>query len=54
MIGGGDSAVEAAIGLAYQIGNEVTLSYRQGRFSRIKERNVKRIDDCIRSGNDGH
>jgi thioredoxin reductase (NADPH) len=50
VVGGGDSAVEAAMGLAHQIGNEVTLSYRQERFSRIKERNVKRLDDCIRSG----
>lgn len=50
VIGGGDSAVEAAMGLAMQVGNEVTLSYRQERFSRLKERNVKRLDDCIRSG----
>jgi len=49
VVGGGDSAVEAAMGLAHQVGNEVTLSYRQERFSRIKERNVKRLDDCIRS-----
>ena len=50
VIGGGDSAVEAAMGLSLQVGNEVTLSYRQERFSRIKERNVKRLDDCIRAG----
>jgi thioredoxin reductase (NADPH) len=50
VVGGGDSAVEAAMGLANQSGNQVTLSYRQERFSRIKERNVKRLDDCIRSG----
>src|SRR5712671_4642906 len=50
VVGGGDSAIEAAMGLAHQVGNEVTLSYRQERFSRIKERNVKRLDDCIRSG----
>ena len=50
MIGGGDSAVEAAMGLANQKGNQVTLSYRSERFSRIKERNAKRIEDCIRSG----
>jgi len=50
VIGGGDSAVEAAMGLAHQVGNEVTLSYRQERFARIKERNAKRLDDCIRSG----
>jgi thioredoxin reductase (NADPH) len=50
VIGGGDSAVEAAMGLANQAGNQVTLSYRSERFSRIKERNAKRIEDCMRSG----
>jgi thioredoxin reductase len=50
VIGGGDSAVEAAMGLASQTGNQVTLSYRSERFSRIKERNQKRIDDFARSG----
>jgi thioredoxin reductase len=50
VIGGGDSAVEAAMGLANQSGNQVTLSYRSERFSRIKERNAKRIEDCMRSG----
>src|SRR5271157_1818716 len=50
IVGGGDSAIEAAMGLANQSGNKVTLSYRQERFSRIKERNAKRIEDCIRSG----
>jgi len=50
IIGGGDSAVEAAMGLANQVGNQVTLSYRSERFSRIKERNEKRIQDCIKNG----
>lgn len=50
VVGGGDSAVEAAMGLAHQSGNQVTLSYRQERFARIKERNAKRIEDCMRSG----
>ena len=50
VVGGGDSAVEAAMGLAHQRGNKVTLSYRQERFSRIKERNAQRIEDCRRSG----
>ena len=49
VIGGGDSAVEAAMGLASQTGNKVTLSYRSERFSRIKERNAKRIEEFIRS-----
>jgi thioredoxin reductase/Pyruvate/2-oxoacid:ferredoxin oxidoreductase delta subunit len=50
VVGGGDSAVEAAMGLANQSGNKVTLCYRAAQFSRIKERNVKRIEDCTRSG----
>ncbi len=50
VVGGGDSAVEAAMGLAHQIGNKVTLSYRQDRFSRIKARNTQRIEECARSG----
>jgi thioredoxin reductase/Pyruvate/2-oxoacid:ferredoxin oxidoreductase delta subunit len=50
VVGGGDSAVEAAMGLAQQKGNVVTLSYRQERFGRIKERNAKRIEECIRNG----
>ena len=50
IVGGGDSAVEAAMGLAHQIGNKVTLSYRQPVFSRIKERNTTRIADAIKSG----
>jgi thioredoxin reductase (NADPH) len=50
VIGGGDSAVEAAMGLAHQVGNTVTLSYRQAAFGRIKERNAKRIEDCMRKG----
>jgi thioredoxin reductase (NADPH) len=50
VVGGGDSAVEAAMGLAHQVGNKVTLSYRQPQFSRIKERNSTRIADCMKSG----
>jgi thioredoxin reductase (NADPH) len=48
VVGGGDSAVEAAMGLAYQVGNTVTLSYRQPEFSRIKERNSQRLQEAIR------
>lgn len=50
IVGGGDSAVEAAMGLAHQVGNSVTLSYRQGAFSRIKDRNAQRIEEHIRKG----
>ncbi len=50
VVGGGDSAVEAAMGLAHQPGNTVTLSYRKESFSRIKERNAQRIEESIRGG----
>jgi putative YpdA family bacillithiol system oxidoreductase len=50
VVGGGDSAVEAAMGLAHQIGNKVTLSYRQPQFSRIKERNSQRVAEAMKSG----
>jgi len=45
VVGGGDSAIEAALGLAHQRGNKVTLSYRRNEFSRIKDRNAKRIQE---------
>lgn len=48
VVGGGDSAIEAAIGLAYQKGNGVILSYRKGAFTRIKERNLQRLEECTR------
>jgi thioredoxin reductase len=50
VVGGGDSAVEAAMGLGQQSGNKVTLSYRKESFSRIKERNALRIEECRRAG----
>jgi thioredoxin reductase/Pyruvate/2-oxoacid:ferredoxin oxidoreductase delta subunit len=50
VVGGGDSAVEAAMGLAHQVGNKVAVSYRQPQFSRIKERNSQRIAECMKSG----
>jgi thioredoxin reductase (NADPH) len=49
VVGGGDSAVEAALGLAHQRGNKVTLSYRRSEFGRIKDRNAKRIQEHIAS-----
>ncbi len=50
VVGGGDSAVEAAMGLAHQTGNQVTLSYRKEAFGRIKERNAQRMRECMRAG----
>jgi len=50
VVGGGDSAVEAAMGLGHQVGNQVTLSYRKEAFSRLKDRNVQRIEESARKG----
>ena len=50
IVGGGDSAVEAALALAQQDGNQVTLSYRKQEFFRIKQRNAERIRECMRMG----
>ncbi|MBC8345993.1 MAG: NAD(P)-binding domain-containing protein [Candidatus Marinimicrobia bacterium] len=47
VVGGGDSAIEAALGLAHQTGNEVTLSYRKENFFRLKARNEKNIEKAI-------
>jgi len=50
VVGGGDSAVEAAMGLAEQPGNQVTLSYRGSVFNRIKARNEARLRHCQTTG----
>ncbi len=46
VVGGGDSAVENALLLADE-GNEVTLSYRNESFSRLKPKNLERIGRAI-------
>jgi len=38
------------MGLAQQSGSQVTLSYRGDAFSRIKERNAQRMQECLRKG----
>jgi thioredoxin reductase/NAD-dependent dihydropyrimidine dehydrogenase PreA subunit len=50
VVGGGDSAIEAALGLAAQRSTTVTLSYRKGAFSRIRERNMERLREAERRG----
>jgi thioredoxin reductase/ferredoxin len=49
VVGGGDSAVETAVGLANQSGTEVLLSYRGDSFTRVKERNRTKIEKVIAS-----
>jgi thioredoxin reductase/Pyruvate/2-oxoacid:ferredoxin oxidoreductase delta subunit len=49
VVGGGDSAIEAAIALAVQKTNRVTLSYRQAEFTKMKERNAVHLREQVRS-----
>jgi thioredoxin reductase len=44
VVGGGDSAIEAAVGLVRQPGTKVTLSYRKNAFYRIKRKNQSAIE----------
>ncbi|MBC8405065.1 MAG: NAD(P)-binding domain-containing protein [Planctomycetes bacterium] len=50
IVGGGDSAVEAALGLAEQPGNQVHISYRRAEFFRLRSRSFLRIQEAIRDG----
>lgn len=50
VVGGGDSAIESALGLANQPGTTVTLSYRGSEFSRVKDRNREKIDAAVGAG----
>lgn len=50
VVGGGDSAVEAALGLAAQPGNRVALAYRKPDFFRLKARNEERLRAAVRDG----
>ena len=47
VVGGGDSAIEAAVALARQKGNIVTISYRRSEFVRLKEKNEKQLKDLM-------
>ncbi len=49
VVGGGDSAIESALGLANQEGTHVVLSYRGTDFSRAKERNRKKLDEAVQN-----
>ena len=50
VVGGGDSALEAACELAGQTGNTVTLSYRSQAFNRAKAANRGRLEGCCEEG----
>ena len=50
VVGGGDSALEAATSIAEQPGTAVSISYRSGAFSRAKEKNRNKVDDMCNTG----
>ncbi|MCK4833695.1 MAG: NAD(P)-binding domain-containing protein [Gammaproteobacteria bacterium] len=50
VVGGGDSALEAAISIAQETGTTVTISYRSEAFSRAKEKNRKKIVEAESNG----
>ena len=50
VVGGGDSALEAAASIAEVRGTEVTLSYRGDAFGRAKQRNRERVAAAASGG----
>ena len=50
VVGGGDSALEAATSIAEQPGTQVTLSYRSEAFSRAKQKNRKKVEQAQAEG----
>lgn len=48
VVGGGDSALEAALDIAAEPGTTVVLSYRGNAFNRVKPKNRQRIEDATR------
>jgi len=50
VVGGGDSALEAALALAAESSTNVTLCYRSAAFSRAKPKNRKRLEDAVEKG----
>ncbi len=50
VVGGGDSALEAAVSISEEDGTTVTLSYRSEAFSRAKEKNRVKVDNAQKQG----
>lgn len=49
VVGGGDSAIEAAMTISEQSGTTVTLSYRSESFGRIKPKNREKLELAIKN-----
>ncbi|HHJ34170.1 MAG TPA: 4Fe-4S dicluster domain-containing protein [Gammaproteobacteria bacterium] len=50
IVGGGDSALEAAVSISEEPGTTVTISYRSEAFSRAKEKNRNNIEAAAKAG----
>jgi len=50
VVGGGDSALEAAIAISQEEGTDVTLSYRSAAFSRVKQKNRLLLEQQQKAG----
>ncbi len=50
VVGGGDSALEAAVQLSEQPGTPVRLAYRSAAFNRVKAKNRKALEDAVSAG----
>lgn len=50
VVGGGDSALEAATSIADEPGTTVSISYRSESFSRAKQKNRQRVDETSAAG----
>ncbi len=50
VVGGGDSALEAAHSIAEQDGATVTMSYRSESFSRAKQKNREKVESLEKAG----
>lgn len=50
VVGGGDSAIEAAVAVAAEPGTTVTLSYRGEAFGRVKQKNRERLAEAEGTG----
>jgi len=50
VVGGGDSALEAAIAISQEKGSDVILSYRSSAFSRVKQKNRMLLEQQEKAG----
>ena len=50
VVGGGDSALEAATSVAERSDTTVTLSYRSEAFTRVRQKNRKRLEELSTAG----